>query len=288
MKSVTVRAPASTSNLGSGFDTLGLAVNLYSEVTLTRVRTGAARVELPTMVAEAAELFFPRTRKTRFDFAFSISSNIPIARGLGASGALRAGVVAGLNALAGAQLETQRLLELVTELEGHPDNASPALLGGCTVSGRVGNEVRCIRFTVSRKLKLVTLIPNFRVETEQARRLIPKTFSKADAAHALNRAAVIAAAFGAKNYEALRGLFDDRFHQPHRLPLVPQLDAVIRAGEKAGALGGFLSGSGSAIICLALQNESRIAKAMHGELPESEIKTLSPDNRGLRVIKATK
>jgi homoserine kinase len=239
-------------------------------------------------VEEAAKLFFQRTRKARFDFALSISGNIPMARGLGASGALRASVVAGLNALAGARLATQRLLELVTELEGHPDNASPALLGGCTVSGRVGNAVRCIRFTVSRKLKLVTLIPNFRVETEQARRLIPKTFSKADAAHALNRSAVIAAAFGAKNYEALRGLFDDRFHQPHRLPLVPQLDAVIRAGEKAGALGGFLSGSGSAIICLALQNESRIAKAMHGELPESEIKTLSPDNRGLRVIKATK
>jgi homoserine kinase len=286
MKSVTVRAPASTSNLGSGFDTLGLAVNLYSEVTLTRERAKGGGIELPPIVEEAADLFFHAVRKARFDFAFAISSNIPIARGLGASGALRAGVVAGLNVLAGTQLETQRLLELVTELEGHPDNASPALLGGCTVSGRVGNAVRCIRFTVSRKLKLVTLIPNFRVETEQARRLIPKTFSKADAAHALNRAAVIAAAFGAKNYEALRGLFDDRFHQPHRLPLVPQLDAVIRAGEKAGALGGFLSGSGSAIICLALENEARITKAMQRELPESEVKTLTADNRGLRVIEA--
>lgn len=284
MKSVTVRAPASTSNLGSGFDTLGLAVNLYSEVTLTRERAKGAGVELPAIVEEAADLFFRRAKKARFDFAFAISSNIPIARGLGASGALRAGVVAGLNVLAGTQLKTQRLLELVTELEGHPDNASPALFGGCTVSGRVGAEVRCIRFAVSRKLKLVTLVPTFRIETEQARRLIPQTFSKADTAHALNRAAVIAAAFGAKNYEALRGLFDDRFHQPHRLPLVPQLDAVIRAGEKAGALGGFLSGSGSAIICLALENESRIAKAMQGELPESEMKILSPDNRGLRII----
>jgi homoserine kinase len=175
------------------------------------------------------------------------------------------------------------LLEIITDLEGHPDNASPALLGGCTVSGRVGKEVRCIRFAVSPKLKIITLIPNFRVETEEARRLIPQTFSKADTAHSLNRAALIAAAFAAKDYEALRGLFDDRLHQPHRLPLVPQLDSVIQAGEKAGAIGGFLSGSGSAIICLALDHADRIAAAMQRVLPISDVLMLRSDNRGLRV-----
>jgi homoserine kinase len=285
VKSVTVRAPASTSNLGSGFDTLGLAVNLYTQVTLRRGQGASERAEIPPIVGEAAELFFRCGKKARFDFACSISGNIPAARGLGASGALRAAVVAGLNVLAGARLDTHALLELVTDLEGHPDNASPALLGGCTVSGRVGNEVRCIWFAVSPRLKLVTLIPNFRVETEQARRLIPQTFSKADTAHSLNRAALIAAAFAARNYEALRGLFDDRLHQPYRLPLVPQLEAVIRAGEKAGAIGGFLSGSGSAIICLALENEARIAKAMARELPGSGVKILRPDNRGLRILR---
>jgi len=282
MKSVTVLAPASTSNLGSGFDTLGLAVNLYNEITLTRGRSGAA--EVPAMAAEAANLFFRTTKKARFEFGFSIKGNIPVARGLGTSGALRAGVVAGLNELAGAKLSKERLLEIVTELEGHPDNASPALLGGCTVSGWVGGEVRCIRFAVSPRLKIVTLIPNFRVETEEARRLIPQTFSKADTAHALNRAALITAAFAARKYEALRGLFDDRLHQPYRVPLVPQLHAVIRAGEKAGAIGGFLSGSGSAIICLALEHEERIAKAMRRELPGSEVIVLRADNRGLRVF----
>jgi homoserine kinase len=230
-------------------------------------------------------VFFQRSRTAPFDFGFAITGNIPMARGLGASGALRAGVVAGLNALSGANLPMEALLEIVTELEGHPDNASPALLGGCTVSGRVGKEVRCLRFLVSPGLKLVTLIPNFHVETEKARRLIPQTFSKADTAHALNRAALIAAAFAAKKYEALRGLFDDRVHQPHRAPLVPQLDAVIRAGEKAGAIGGFLSGSGSAIICLALANEDRIAQAMLRKLPGSEMKILRADNRGLRILR---
>jgi homoserine kinase len=281
MRSVTVRVPASTSNLGSGFDTLGLAVNLYNNVTLTRADSKSR--DLPPMVGEAAKLFFKRAKVLPICFDFSITGNIPIARGFGASGALRAGVVAGLNELSGAKLPRQSLLEIITDLEGHPDNASPALLGGCTVSGRVGKEVRCIRFAVSPKLKIITLIPNFRVETEEARRLIPQTFSKADTAHSLNRAALIAAAFAAKDYEALRGLFDDRLHQPHRLPLVPQLDSVIQAGEKAGAIGGFLSGSGSAIICLALDHADRIAAAMQRVLPISDVLMLRSDNRGLRV-----
>jgi homoserine kinase len=278
MKSVTVRVPASTSNLGSGFDTLGLAVNLYNNVTVT---PSSKKIDLAPVVREAAKLFFRCAKISPIHFDVAIKGDIPIARGLGASGALRAAVIAGLNALTRAGLPNQTVLEIVTDLEGHPDNASPALLGGCTVSGRVGKEVRCLRFAVSPKLKIITLIPNFRVETEEARRLIPQTFSKADTTHSLNRAALIAGAFASKNYEALRGLFDDRLHQPHRLPLVPRLNAVIRAGEQAGALGGFLSGSGSAIICLALEHSAQIAAAMRHALPGSEVLVLKADNTGL-------
>lgn len=281
MNSVTLRVPASTSNLGSGFDTLGLAVNLYNHLTLRK--TAKTPADFAVIFHEAGQAFFRRAKIRPFPFELSITAHIPAARGLGASGALRAAIVAGLNQLSHAKLPTQILLEIVTDLEGHPDNASPALLGGCTVSGRVGKEVRCLRFAVSPKLKIVTLIPDFRVETEEARRLIPRSFSKADTAHSLNRAALITAAFAAKNYEALRGLFDDHLHQPHRLPLVPQLNAVIRVGEKAGALGGFLSGSGSAIICLTLKNETAVAQAMQRELPNSEVLILKADNLGLTV-----
>lgn len=283
MNSVTLRVPASTSNLGSGFDTLGLAVNLYNKVTLTKSTKSSSKPAHPPIIKEAARAFFRRSKTSPFQFQIWITGNIPMARGLGASGALRAAIVAGLNQLSGAKLPTQTLLEIVTDLESHPDNVSPALLGGCTVSGRVSKEVRCLRFPVSPRLKIVTLIPNFKVETAEARGLIPQTFSKADTAHSLNRAALIAAAFAAKNYEALRGLFDDRLHQPHRLPLVPQLNAVIRAGEKAGAIGGFLSGSGSAIICLTLINAHAIANAMRNTLPGSDVLVLRADNRGIRV-----
>jgi homoserine kinase len=287
-----LRVPASTSNLGSGFDTLGLAVNLYNWVTVRIGDSGDPHPgPLPKgegvkdgIIVEAGERFFERARRRSFPFGVWVRGKIPIARGLGASGALRAGVVAGLNVLCGEKLSREEVLELVTDLEGHPDNASPALLGGCTVSGRVGQEVRCLRFAVSSKLKIVTLVPELRVSTEEARRLVPQSFSKADTAHSLNRAALIAAAFASKNYEALRGLFDDRLHQPYREKLVPQLSAVIRAGERAGAIGGFLSGSGSSIICLALEKEEAVAKAMRRAWPESEVFVLRADNSGLRVL----
>src|SRR5688572_17925044 len=263
MRSVTVKVPASTSNLGSGFDTLGLAVKLYNVVRLTRTTGRGVSLGWPvldqdrpwfkTALGDAAKLFFRRTGTHSFGVESVVSGEVPIARGLGASATVRVGFIAALNALAKTNLSREQLLELATELEGHPDNASPAIFGGFTVSGRVDREVRCLSFPVSAQLKCVTLIPQFGISTEEARKLLPVAYAKADAAHALNRSALITAALSSGDYEALRGLFDDRMHQPYREKLLTQLDHVIRAGEKAGALGGFLSGSGSAIMCLALE-----------------------------------
>ena len=294
-KSVSVRVPASTSNLGSGFDTLGLAVQLYNFVTVTRgAGTGVEivspisatdRTRTTFMLSQAARLFFRRARKTAFGIEVAITGDVPVGRGLGASASARLGVVAALNELAQTELSRQQLLEIVTELEGHPDNASPSIFGGFTVSGTVGDAVRCLSFPVSAKLKMVTLIPRFEISTEQARKLVPATFSKADTTHSLNRAALITAAFASRNYESLRGLFDDRVHQPYREGLIPELSRVIRAGEKAGAIGGFLSGSGSAIICMTLAKPDAVAIAMQRQLPDSEVKILTADNRGFTLAR---
>ncbi len=292
-KTAVVRVPASTSNLGSGFDTLGLAVKLYNQIRVTAV-TGKGvdilstigeedRVSARMMMEEAGKAFFERTGRSSFGVEVSLKGNVPVARGLGYSATARLGLVAGLNELSGTVLDRQQLLEMVAGLEGHPDNASPAVFGGFTVSGMVGERVRCLRFRVSPTLKLVALIPRFKINTEKARRLLPESFSRTDTAHSLNRAALITAAFAARDYEALRGLFDDRVHQPYREPLIPQLSRVIRAGEAAGAIGGFLSGSGSAIICLALEGPEAVARAMRQELPDSKVNILVPDNDGLRI-----
>lgn len=290
---MTVRAPASTSNLGSGFDTLGLAFAVYNRVQVTRAPVAGVRLVSPVgrgeaagarrLVVAAAREFFRHSGAKPFGAEVRVESEFPVGRGLGFSASARLGVVAGLNELAGTGLARADLLALVTRLEGHPDNASPAVFGGFTVSSVIGSEVRCHSFRVAAKLAFVTLLPPFGISTERARELLPAVYSKADTVHALNRAAMITAAFARRDYPALRGLFDDRVHQPCREPLIPELSRVIAAGEQAGAIGGFLSGSGSAIICLALTDAKAIGQAMLAVMPGSEVRIYRPENSGFTV-----
>jgi homoserine kinase len=295
MQPVAVRVPASTSNLGSGFDTLGLALKLYTSVRVIptagkRIAVVASSVQKENspathLVVEAVRLFFRRTHQKLQGLEVWLGSKVPIARGLGYSSTVRVGLLAALNELTRAGLDRNDLLQFATELEGHPDNASPAIFGGFTASGHVGDRVRCLRFPVNSKVKFVTLIPEFVVSTDQARKLMPKNYSRDEATHALNRSALITAAFSSDDYAALRGVFDDRVHQPFRKKLVPWLNRVVSAGERAGAIGGFLSGSGSSIICVTLKNERAVAKAMRSQLSDSRVICLAADNEGFRVDK---
>ena len=174
-ESVAVTVPASTSNLGSGFDTLGLALNLYNRIVVTRTAGQGVRIvsalpegddgQAAAMVAEAAKLFFQQTRRPSFGMEVSLSGDIPIARGLGASATVRLSSLAALNELTRTRWNLQHLLDLATALEHHPDNASPAVFGGFTVSGMVGKKVRCLRFPVSPRARFVTLIPAFPLST---------------------------------------------------------------------------------------------------------------------------
>jgi len=293
MTSATVRIPGTTSNLGSGFDTLGLAVALYNRATVRRRSDRRIEITSPiaedaragalAMLEEAAAAFFKKTRAQRFGVDLHLAGDVPIARGLGSSVTARLGCVAGLNALAGSPLDRQGLLEVVAALEGHPDNAAPAVFGGFTAAGFVGSEVRCIRVPLQSRIRLVTLIPHFEVSTPEARKRVPQTFSKADTIHILNRASLVTAAFTTGRLENLRGCFDDRIHQPYRAALIPGMDAILAAGVKAGAIGGWLSGSGSTLMCLALDNPEAIATAMQRKMPKAAVHILKPDNAGLKV-----
>lgn len=289
----TVRVPGTTANLGSGFDTLGLAVAFYNRarvqrrpdrrIEITSPIAEASRAGALAMLEEAAGAFFKKTRQARFGADIHLSGDVPIARGLGSSVTARLGCVAGLNALCGSPLDRQGLLEVVAALEGHPDNAAPAVYGGFTAAGFVGDEVRCLRVPLPGRIRLVTLIPDFEVSTPEARKRVPQSFSKADTIHILNRASLVTAAFATGHLEALRGCFDDRIHQPYRAPLIPGMEAILAAGVKAGAVGGWLSGSGSTLMCLALDHADDVAKAMQRKMPKAAVHVLKPDNAGLKV-----
>jgi homoserine kinase len=289
------RVAATTSNLGPGFDTLGIALQLYNHTRLTPNGTQRFRIVSPiasantngaqSMVEEAADLYFQQTRRAPFGCDVHLSGDVPIARGLGSSVTVRLGIIAGLDALCGTRITRQRLLELLSALEHHPDNAAPAVFGGFTVAGLLDASVRCLSSKVNPRARFVALIPDFEISTQMARKLVPASFNKADTVHNLNRAALITAAFTANRLDLLPGLFEDRVHQPYRQQLIPQLGPVIAAGVNAGALGGWLSGSGSTIICLTLRNSRAVGAAMLRELPNAHIRILAADNQPYRVTR---
>jgi homoserine kinase len=278
MNRVTVRGPASISTLGPGFDCLGVAVRLYN---LVRVERTARPCRMPKVFDDAAKRFFKQSRARPFAFSCSVSENVPRSRGLGSSATVRLGLLHGLNALSGSGLNRDVLFQLCSALEGHPDNAAPASFGGFTVAR---SEV-VQRFDVSSRLKFVLLIPEHEVVTSKARRILPPNIKRTSAVKSCGDACAITAAFVSRNYRLLHGNFADQLHQPFRAKLIPYLPRVIKAAEDAGALGAFLSGSGSTICALALEESRKVSKAMVraiGRMPARAV-VLSADNHGVRL-----
>jgi homoserine kinase len=294
MQKVTVRVPGSTSNLGPGFDCLGVALRLHNSVTI--IRGPWRQSSLLRIVSEAADRFFKQARRHAFPFSCSIVEQVPRCRGLGSSATVRLGILLALNRLSRDPLDRITLFRLCAELEGHPDNAAPATLGGFTVvgsawctdsrkpSGQRGTST-VQRFDVASRLCFVLLVPELEIQTQSARRILPSKISHIAAAKNCANACALTAAFASQNYEKLRGTFTDHLHQPFRSKLIPFLSPVIAAAEKAGALGGFLSGSGSTIAAVTLHKPEKVAMAMAraAATPTRTIITRA-DNRGAQIL----
>ncbi len=275
---ITVRVPATTSNLGPGFDCLGVALQLYNFVTVAR----ASEIEAGAMAQQAARQFFRAARHEPFGFACTVAGDVPRSRGLGSSVTVRLGVLHALNALLEHPLKRAQIFGLCAELEGHPDNAAPAEFGGFVVARRNRHQ----KFPVDPRLRFVLLIPAFEVKTAEARSILPNEVDRLRAVESCGNACAITAAFARGSYEDLRGMWQDHLHQPFRTKFVPFLDRVIAAGERAGALGGFLSGSGSTIACVTLRASDEVAAAMRGAsgLDDAETRVTSADNDGVRIV----
>lgn len=258
MQKAVVKVPGTSANLGPGYDCLGVALDLANTVTVKRLPKPAPKSS-HAMVERTAAGFFTQAGVEPFSFDWSIKGAVPQSRGLGSSVTVRLGLLMGLNALADLPLDPMAIFRICSALEGHPDNAAPAQFGGFTVARPTGEFQR---FEVDPSLHFVLLIPEFETLTSEARKVLPKTLKHRDAVQGMINACAITAAFASKNYEGLRGAFADVFHQPFRTPLIPFLPDVIRAGEAEGALGGFLSGSGSTIACVTLDSPKAVAAAM--------------------------
>jgi homoserine kinase len=291
MQTVTVRVPGSTSNLGPGFDCLGVALRIHNSVTLARYR--GRRFPHPQIVSEAADRFFKQTRQRPFSFSFHISEQVPRSRGLGSSATVRLGVLLALNRLSDNPLDRLTIFRMCAGLEKHPDNAAPAMFGGFTVVGSMRHTDRrsergvhtLQRFDVASRLYFVLMIPDFEINTARARKILPSKISRLAAVENCGNACTLTAAFASQDYKNLRGAFTDYLHQPFRSKLVTFLPRVIAAAEQAGALGAFLSGSGSTIAAVTLQAPKKVAAAMeHAVREPARIIVTQADNRGAQVL----
>ena len=296
-ETVTVRVPGSTSNCGSGFDTLGLALALYNRVTLTRATGTAALPERPAegraqaMVAETAALFFKTAGRAASGFRYRIEGNVPSARGLGSSVTVIAGVLAGLDALHSTGWTRHQLVEIATVLEGHPDNASAGILGGFCVSRcdpATGAYLDTVRITVPAELAFVVVSPEAELLTKESRGMLPATLPYFDAVRSINSAAFLTAAFATGDYAKLRHAGGDFMHEPYRLPKIRGASAALAAGTAARALTGWLSGSGSSVLCISARVDAeKVSAAMRGafarESVACEARVLSADNAGLQL-----
>jgi homoserine kinase len=296
-ESVVVRVPASTSNCGSGFDTLGLALQLYNRVTLTRAPGEAPVAERPSdarahaMVEEAAAAFARATGSRREGFRYRIEGDVPPARGLGSSVTVAAGVLAGLDALLGSPIGRRGLVGLVSAIEGHPDNAAAGILGGFCVSRSdpaTGAYVDTQRFEVPAGVAFVVVSPSVELETKESRGALPATLPFFDAVRSINSAAYLVAAFASGDYGRLAQCGGDFIHEPYRLPAVPGAGDSIAAGVAAGAWTGWLSGSGSSVLCVcdrprAAGVQAAMAAAFTRASMPGDGRILSADNGGLVV-----
>ena len=294
---VTVRTPASTSNCGAGFDTLGIALTLYNFVRVQAVEEPGIRYvgdeDMPhtsfDMVAGALEAFVQEIGVEHHGVEFDIWGEIPIARGLGSSATLRAGISAGLNYIHGEPLDKDALTAFCCRLDHSPDNSVPLIYGGfcvARVNPETGDYLFGLRHAVEEDVRFILVSPETRVLTEAARGILPENLILEDVVKSINSVATVVSIFASGNYPLLKNAVSDYIHQPYREKLNPFMKETISAGVDSGAWCGWLSGSGSSILCVCPESESEeVGKAMQSifdhQSIESRLFFLKADNEGL-------
>ncbi len=271
-RQVHVRVPATTANLGSGFDILGLALQLYNVFSFTITSDPDWRVSLPpgvhlptddrNLVFQAARVLFTRVGVTPPGLHLSLAMHIPLARGLGSSSSAIVGGLMAANQLTGNTVDRDALLAMAIAIEGHPDNVTPALMGGLTLSYTATAQHRYLTLPFPPELTLVLAIPDFELSTAQSRAVLPAQVSRADAIFNCSRIALLVHALHSRHYDLLAMAMDDRLHQPYRAALVPGMTEAIAAGYAAGAHGVALSGAGPALLAIAATAPEAVAGAL--------------------------
>jgi homoserine kinase len=316
LSTVTVTVPATTANLGPGFDCIGAALTLYNQFKFTRLdlspswlgkETGvvtidvrgeeAARVDTSAdnLLYKAFLNFYQHLGRTPPPVQIEIELGVPFARGLGSSATAIVGGLVGANQLAGELLDNVELMNLAIAMEGHPDNVVPALLGGCRLSASAEEameEWEVCDIPWHNDIVPVVAIPDFELSTQEARRVLPSHYSRADAIFNIAHLGLLLRGLETGQSDWLRASLDDRIHQPYRQTLIPGYESVRTAALALGAYGMVISGAGPTLLALA---NSASAQAVVAAMADAwkvkgitgQVRSLALDTQGARVLTAS-
>lgn len=296
---VTVRVPGTTANLGPGFDCLGMALDLWSEVTLEAALAPEVEIlgfgsdeldcDQSNLVYQACLRAYKAKNVEPPHFKLQCNNGIPLKRGLGSSGAAIVGGLFAADLLSGgSQMSKESLLSLAVELEGHPDNVAASVYGGLRLVAQEEDKLVCVPVPFPEDLCAVVFIPVARISTEDARAVLPDSYSRADAVYNAGRTALLVNAMATGRMQDLAYATQDRIHQPYRQPLFRPMKVIFEAAMKGGALGVFLSGSGSTILALTQGREMTVAYEMAEAArqcgAEGDVKVTRPSQMGVHQV----
>ena len=306
---VSVKVPATTANLGPGFDCLGLALPIYNTVTVEETIMPGTGIEIniidetheqdiisiPTdennIVFKAIELLYNSIGQTPSELKITIKTHIPIARGLGSSAAVIVGGLIAANELLGHPADEAALLSIASEVEGHPDNVTPAVVGGLVMTSQEDDgSIIYRKLNWPQEWNITVCIPDYELSTEISRSVLPKEVPMEDAVFNAKRLAMLIEAINTKDADLMKYALQDRLHQPYRMKLVPGLDKILEnLKHEENVLGCVLSGAGPGIIVISLKNNLDKIKSIIKETWEDmnvkvNIMTLPVENEGAKII----
>jgi homoserine kinase len=289
-----VIVPATSANLGPGFDTLGLAVGIYNEVIIKPSKfhsvslrgEGSKNPKLKdnNMFINIFNDFYNTLTNTKEFFRFEFNNEIPLSRGLGSSSAVIVSAIASAYAITGVSLSKTRLLNLALAYENHPDNITPAVMGGMNVAVVENNEVSFLKKNMPKDLKVVVVIPNRAISTQASRKVLPFKYSREDAVFNVAHSSLLTAAFFSENWEMLKIASEDRFHQNFRMKNMPELFEVQKTAINNGALMSTLSGSGSTFFSIAYEKDAqKLQNKLQEEFRHFTVICCDFDNDGIII-----
>lgn len=289
---IKITVPATSANLGIGYDTLGMAVSLYAHFTFDHadelVITGCPEEfqNEDNLVYQSFTQALGTWGVDPFPIALDIQTEIPVARGLGSSSTCVVAGIMGAAALTRHTVTREELVAVATAIEGHPDNVAPALLGAAVCSFTPAGELpRCLRYEVSDRLRFVTIIPPYEVHTSEARKVVPQEVPLSTAVWQMGRIAGLTRGLETGDTNLIAAANDDRLQEPYRRELIPDYDAIRRTCLEGGAKTLWISGSGSTLM--AVTDDTIVAKflqvRLREEFPSCETHILTCDNAGAQI-----